>query len=268
MRQLTLGIASGAWTFVGRPIPAPRRAVSPVQPDKAYILRLPQEIIVAIVEIIYRQLRRSDYQISFVWLTLEAVTGPDTMQWLIKQQTELARVHRFFYNAVKTFLYRSIDISILPQSRSTRLLHRTLQENPALGRHIRNLNLTLEKFLYVSKNQDEARESIEMLDNLFVYSAAARRLNIQSERLPAWPVILSTVLQNALAKLPFLETVDIWGESTFLVYTPAVYTGLAQAKSLQRLSVRGSYCSGRGARTEFITPSVSRHFDVAFREID
>ncbi|KAE8326020.1 hypothetical protein BDV39DRAFT_206406 [Aspergillus sergii] len=95
-------------------------------PQKAFILRLPLEILAHIINLI----------------ASDANHSPDNHRtW-----KQLSVVCRRLTPIVLPLLYRHLKIETGPPNRSLRQLHRTLQSNPALGDHCRKLRIHISYF--------------------------------------------------------------------------------------------------------------------------
>lgn len=157
-------------------------------------------------------------------------------------------------------LYRHLHIAAFPQSKSTVLLHRTLQENPMLGRYVRSLNLTFGDYLWGKNHVIEVTDSVLLVEYIAACSATARGLYIYSGGSRTPPGALPTVVPKILAKLPFLENFEMRGYCTYSICTPAVFASMTQANRL-RCVLLSDWDSPRAeAGEEFIGPSVSFQF--------
>lgn len=170
------------------------------------------------------------------------------------------RVHPLLCDAARIFLYRQIKCSILSQRNPALLLHRSLKERPALGAHARYLCVDFGQHGHAPKDESAALEGLEVLKSVVKLSAGVRELSIYpyGQYSAEWPVLLSTILQNTLPKLPRLESVLLHGHFDGpSIYTSEVYGYIAQAPRLQRLALTGNLGEDWHRAAGPMNPSVS-----------
>lgn len=169
------------------------------------------------------------------------------------------RVHPLLCDAARIFLYRHVNCSILPQRKSALLLHRSLKESPALGAHARYLRVNLGQHGHAPDDKHAALEQLEALKDVIKCSSEVRELSIYpyGQYSTEWPVVLSTVLQNTVPKLPRLESLVLHGHFDGpSIYTSEVYGYIAQAPRLQKLVLSGNCGEDWHRAAEPMNPTV------------
>lgn len=97
-----------------------------------------------------------------------------------------------------------------------------------------------------------------MLQDIVNHSAKAQELYIQSNNSPKSPLVLSNILHNMIPKLPFIESLNLHGDSSgHSIYTPEFYNDIAHAPRLQTLSLTGQFGNDKYATVEPINSKVS-----------
>ncbi|CEJ87380.1 hypothetical protein VHEMI04397 [[Torrubiella] hemipterigena] len=226
---LTLGAAPDPYEWRERPPPP-----AIVRPPKAYISRLPAELLTQVFEHIHRE--QYSYS-SFL-------------------QLPSSHVNHAFYNASHIFLYRKIEPCVSNSPRKLPLLCRTLREKPMLGNHIRELSINFNVYASLQR-EDLSCDMFEMLVYVLDHAPLTQSLDIYS-CFSRHGSVLEQFFLSALSKLPQLQSCRVRGYSEPLLCSSELYTSLNQAKWLKSLKLDRSDYAEKVAGIETPPTTIER----------